>query len=71
MVVLGEKGLTILEKTFEKLYNRWLDEKTTHIWLSVDAPEDLSEIDATKQEVTQPNDVIEMVMPPPKLQRMA
>ncbi|KAI3500109.1 hypothetical protein L1887_35925 [Cichorium endivia] len=65
----SEKKVLPDSKDIEETLQRKMGEQTTHIWSSVDAPEDQSDTDNSEQEVTQPYDVTETETPPTQLRR--
>ena len=55
----------LADSNIEEILQENTREQTTHIWSSVDAPENLSDTDVEEQEVAQPSEDGETETPPP------
>ncbi|KAJ9565416.1 hypothetical protein OSB04_001382 [Centaurea solstitialis] len=65
----SEKKALPDSKTIEEILQEKMGEQTAHIWSSVDAPDDPSDIDVTEQEETQSCEAGEEETPSPQLRR--
>ncbi|CAH1431622.1 unnamed protein product [Lactuca virosa] len=64
-----EKKVLPDSENIEEVLKQKMGEQTAHIWSSVDTPEDPSDTDVIKQEVTQTSNAGERETPPPQLRR--